>query len=92
MKADKFTLTIDMGNAAMRSTDDVARYLRKLAGKIDHECRTEGKVMDENGNSCGEWAFDCGDAPVNAARTLSKAALLDSASEALELGTCDEDD
>jgi hypothetical protein len=57
MKADRFTLTITLGNAAMKSRNDVARALRKVAKKIE-DGRTEGSVQDDNGNTCGPWAFE----------------------------------
>ena len=53
-----FTLTIELGNDAMQNASDVARALRKLAGKIDlreFDKIDGGKIMDVNGNSVGEW-------------------------------------
>jgi hypothetical protein len=54
----KFSLTIELGNDAMQNASDVARALRKLAGKIDlreFDKIDGGKIMDVNGNSVGEW-------------------------------------
>lgn len=66
--ADKFTLNIELGNAAMQTTYDVAQALRKLAeyvegvgewgsdeagGLIWH--LDAGSIRDENGNTVGGW-------------------------------------
>ena len=58
MKPNRFTLTIDLGNDAMRARRHVARALADLAKKMPHEDRTDGKILDENGNSVGRWEFN----------------------------------
>lgn len=49
-----FTTTIQLGNAAMYSGSDVATALREVATRLDNgdSC---GVVMDENGNTVGQW-------------------------------------
>ncbi len=58
----KFTITIELGNAAMLTQEDVARALEKTASKIrdysDPPCSGEGgRVIDANGNAVGRWGF-----------------------------------
>lgn len=58
-------LEIKTGGAAFSEDDvltyegryEVARLLRDVAMKIEnfHE---DGKIMDVNGNRCGEWSLD----------------------------------
>jgi hypothetical protein len=59
--AEKFSLTIELGNAEMCKTSHVRRALRDLADKISvnavADC-AEGKVRDVNGNTVGRWSFD----------------------------------
>ena len=55
MKYDKFTLKIELGNDAMLSRRDVARALRKVADRLRNEDRDDAKILDDNGNSVGEW-------------------------------------
>ena len=55
-----FTLTIDLGNASMRTADDVSRALVKIAARLrgrewDDFSET---VMDDNGNKVGEWSLE----------------------------------
>lgn len=55
-----FTLTIELGNDAMRSTRDIARTLREVADRISPNWRItpqaeSHKIMDANGNSVGQW-------------------------------------
>ncbi len=57
---DRFTLTIELGNAAMQSPMDIAAALRKLAVRLSREYNglnlpDSGKIMDLNGNSVGNW-------------------------------------
>lgn len=75
----KFTLTIDLGNEAMRSGADVANVLGKLARRI--ELREDGygdsltpngfvAIFDANGNTIGQWRVtdddpDYADAPAH---------------------------
>lgn len=51
-----FTLTIETGNAAMRTREDVARAVRDVADKIGPD-RYRG-IRDDNGNTVGHWTFD----------------------------------
>lgn len=61
MKADKFVLTLELGNDRMRNWGDIARALRQVADHIDgpsDEFPLEGdfnSVRDENGNHVGGW-------------------------------------
>lgn len=62
---NRFALTIDLGNAAMRAPEDVAAALRKAADWIDgvgsHEDGWHldaGTICDANGNTVGEWTAD----------------------------------
>lgn len=57
IRSDKFTLTIQLGNAEMRLTQHVAAALRAVAKRIDEE-HIEGTVRDVNGNTVGQWAFE----------------------------------
>lgn len=59
----KFTLSIELGNAAMRKRRDVARALRDVAARLtrrsdDGALMGTGLVRDENGNTVGEWHLD----------------------------------
>jgi len=56
----EFTLRIELGNDAMRSPDDIAAALRRVALKVQGGTGT-GKVWDVNGNAVG--AFDITDDP-----------------------------
>lgn len=50
----KVTITIETGNAAMRTERDVARALTTLAKRIkDNGLDFVTKVMDDNGQSVG---------------------------------------
>ena len=56
-----FTITIELGNAAMETAEDIAAALRKLADQLDqgqhvpHQTRC---VKDVNGNVVGEAHWD----------------------------------
>lgn len=64
----KFSLEIELGNAAMQTGDDVAEALRKVAQKLadaydgtnlpDWE---SGTIKDANGNAVGIWATEEGE-------------------------------
>jgi hypothetical protein len=63
----KFTLTIELGNDAMQSYQDLRDALKQVATKLGsrQHCMkgtpSDGdgsKVMDENGNSVGEWKIE----------------------------------
>lgn len=49
-----FSLKIYLGNEAMLGSEDIARALDKVARKV-REGRTRGPVLDENGNTVGEY-------------------------------------
>lgn len=57
----QFTLTIELGNAEMRTNGDIAQALRKLATLFDGdayglvEADDNGSVRDGNGNTVGVW-------------------------------------
>jgi hypothetical protein len=59
----QFTLTIEMGNAAMRSYADIAQATRRIFA--DFASRGEellqddaGRIYDANGNKVGTWSSD----------------------------------
>jgi len=58
----KFMLEIELGDDEMRTPANVAAALRELALKFDEmdpgATNEEGKIIDDNGNSCGEWSFE----------------------------------
>ena len=57
-----FTLTIEMGNEAMRTYADIAAATRRIFA--DFASRTEllqddaGRIYDANGNKVGHWSSD----------------------------------
>jgi hypothetical protein len=66
MNADKFTVEIELGNAAMQTYSDVASALQEVATKLavgfahggDRSLPSsgaEGKIYDANGNVVGKW-------------------------------------
>jgi hypothetical protein len=57
----QFTLTIDLGNASMRTGHDIAHALAKVATLIEERVDgniAAGSIMDANGNKVGRWALD----------------------------------
>jgi hypothetical protein len=59
----KFKLTIELGNEAIREPVDVAYALQEVARKVlkferrEAAWKTAGaRILDENGNSVGEWS------------------------------------
>lgn len=61
----KFTLEIDLGNDAMRTSKDVARSLRVLAlgftqdfMEAEMKPGNQGAAMDMNGNRVGGWRVE----------------------------------
>lgn len=50
-----FKLSIELGNAAMRTQEDIARALRKVADRIQGGTE-EGGIMDDNGNRVGKFS------------------------------------
>lgn len=62
MALTKFVLSVDLGNAAMQTKDDVADALMAVAKRIRREGSDQRadkhSVTDLNGNSCGQWSFE----------------------------------
>lgn len=52
-----FTLEIELGNAEMRTGEDVAAVLRNVADLCDNGY-TSGPIGDDNGNAVGSWRLD----------------------------------
>lgn len=52
-----FTLKIELGNEAMSNAADVARALRRVAGRMD-EGASDGRIMDPNGNAVGVFSLE----------------------------------
>lgn len=58
----KFKLEVELGNEAMQNLSDVASALERVAERL-HEMKMfnlssnglRGKIMDQNGNSVGNW-------------------------------------
>lgn len=53
----KFTITIELGNDAMKSRRHVANALREVAKTILENEDPEKKIRDLNGNTVGKWEF-----------------------------------
>lgn len=51
-----FKLTIEMGNEAMQSRDDVVDALKQVIAKIE-KGRDGGFMQDKNGNNVGSFDF-----------------------------------
>lgn len=60
----KFTLNIDSDNAALvdDASGEVARMLVRTT-QLVREGRTEGALLDINGNTVGSWGFDLPESP-----------------------------
>jgi len=58
----KFTLTIELGNEAMRTRGHLAAKLKEVAKDVlssPATVKNEGrKLRDINGNTVGEWKFE----------------------------------
>lgn len=54
---ETFTLTIEMGNAAMNTPQNVADALLRAANKINEYGSWEGVVSDGNGNLVGRYTL-----------------------------------
>jgi len=63
-KAERFTLTIQLGNDAMQTWGDIANALRDTARRIeiDHDVESgdSAPIHDLNGNRVGKWHTDNG--------------------------------
>lgn len=53
----EFTLRIQLGNAAVQTPGDIADLLRKVASRLDAG-QEDGKILDLNGSSVGEFSGD----------------------------------
>lgn len=58
----KFQLAIELGNAAMQDSHDVAKALRGVADRLSKFISTDwspyaldGTIKDDNGNTVGRW-------------------------------------
>lgn len=56
MNHGTFTVKIETGNDAMRTPQNVAAALVRIAAHL-HSGRDSGKIMDANGNSVGTFEF-----------------------------------
>lgn len=61
----RFFININMGNDAMKSADDLANAIKKVADRIaseqydiDPDDEYEVPINDDNGNTVGEWGFE----------------------------------
>jgi hypothetical protein len=52
-----FVLTIDLGNDAMQTHEDVAEALERTAGRLRASTADQASIRDINGNSVGQWIF-----------------------------------
>jgi hypothetical protein len=56
-----FKLTIELGNEAMQTPEDVAEALQAVARELERlsgswpRAGAEGKIRDVNGNTVGKW-------------------------------------
>ena len=53
-----FTLTIELGNDAMKTATDLSAAIKLVAARVkgaDVNDETVSKVRDENGNTVGVW-------------------------------------
>jgi hypothetical protein len=56
----KFTLEVELGNAAMRTAADVARALRQAAERVEKYLGSPVNMVikDDNGNKVGTWRIE----------------------------------
>jgi hypothetical protein len=50
-----FLVSVQMGNDAMQSPDDLASALELIATQVRNRMEYPLPIMDINGNPCGEW-------------------------------------
>jgi hypothetical protein len=55
----KVEITIETGNEAMLSRDDIADALVKVAESFRHDGKYYYPIMDANGNKVGEFNISC---------------------------------
>lgn len=55
----KFTLSINLGNDAMQTREEVAEALERVAGTLRASSLPEDTqhIRDANGNAVGRWEF-----------------------------------
>ena len=53
---EEFTLKITLGNEAMQTREDIAQALKAVIQKLNSG-RDGGYIMDENGNTVGEFTL-----------------------------------
>jgi hypothetical protein len=63
MSAERFTLTIELGNDEMSTGYDIAAALRQVANRLIKQGNNlnslpSGRIQDHNGNPVGHWAVD----------------------------------
>lgn len=54
----RFTLSIEMGNAAMESATDLVDALQHVVGQLESDPLESGhaqSIRDHNGNRVGQW-------------------------------------
>lgn len=56
MMGKKFTLTINLGNEAMQTGEDVAEAVALAVYSIEQQ-EGPGRIYDANGNQVGEWGY-----------------------------------
>lgn len=57
MTPEKFTLEIELGNAAMSEIEDITRALESVIDYLNYRDMSKfvGHIQDYNGNSVGKW-------------------------------------
>ena len=58
-----FMLRIELGNDAMQTANEIEAVLRKLGQRLPYisdpvEAGDEGSIMDDNGNTVGQWGCE----------------------------------
>lgn len=53
-----FRLTIELGNDAMLTGDDVADALERIVPLLRRGAGGHVAILDQNGNRVGDWSFD----------------------------------
>jgi hypothetical protein len=54
----RFTLEIELGNAAMQTGEDVAHALRVAAAALEEVGCSRSSIWDVNGNRVGVWTLE----------------------------------
>lgn len=50
-------INLEFGNATMRTREDVARALKRLAARIENTEELSGTILDTDGNNVGNWGM-----------------------------------